>query len=121
LNKTIAIAAVLMDAALIGVFSSSAYATDGGDESETNTEQEIKQKNVGSGESENNNCALNSIDSALAEVECPVGLPPMLGVVDGKLVEYDWEIDTEPTFTDYLRTQPNSFLFYFILWIIATI
>ena len=88
--KTIAIASVLMAAALTGIFSStSAYATDGGDESETNTELINKQKNVGSGESENNNCALNSIDSALAEVECPVGLPPMLGVVDGKLVEYD--------------------------------
>jgi hypothetical protein len=45
------------------------------DESETNTEQEMKQKNFGSGESTNNNCALNSIDSALTEVECPVGLP----------------------------------------------
>ena len=45
----------------------------GGDESETNTEQEIKQKNVGSGESTNNNCALNSIDTTLAAtVACPV-------------------------------------------------
>jgi anionic cell wall polymer biosynthesis LytR-Cps2A-Psr (LCP) family protein len=70
MNKTLAIATVLM-AALTGIFSTSAYATDGGDESETNTEQEIKQKNVGSGESENNNCALNSIDSAAATVACP--------------------------------------------------
>jgi hypothetical protein len=45
----------------------------GGDESETNTEQDIKQKNVGSGESTNTNCAQNSIDSlALASVTCPV-------------------------------------------------
>jgi hypothetical protein len=45
----------------------------GGDESETNTEQDIKQKNVGSGESTNNNCALNSIDTTLAAtVGCPV-------------------------------------------------
>ena len=44
-----------------------------GDESETNTEQSIKQKNVGSGESTNNNCALNSIDAtAAATVACPV-------------------------------------------------
>jgi hypothetical protein len=70
MNKTLAIATVLM-AALTGIFSTSAYATNGGDESETNTEQEIKQKNVGSGESENNNCALNSIDSAAATVACP--------------------------------------------------
>ena len=73
MNKLIAIATVLMVAALSGIFSTSAYATEGGDESETNTEQEIKQKNVGSGESTNNNCALNSIDTtAAATVACPV-------------------------------------------------
>jgi hypothetical protein len=32
------------------------------DESETNTEQAIKQKNVGSGESTNSNCGENTID-----------------------------------------------------------
>jgi hypothetical protein len=88
MNKSLAIATVLMAAALSGILSTSPIAF-AQDESKTNTEQEIKQKNVGSGDSINNNCALNSIDSALAEVECPVGLPPMLGVVDGKLVEYD--------------------------------
>jgi hypothetical protein len=31
----------------------------------TNTEQEIKQKNIGSGESRNNNCALNSFETTL--------------------------------------------------------
>jgi hypothetical protein len=74
MNKAITIATVLMAAALTGIFSTSAYATyDGGDESETNTEQSIKQKNVGSGESTNNNCALNSIDTtAAATVACPV-------------------------------------------------
>jgi hypothetical protein len=72
MNKAITIAAVLMAAALTGIFSTSAYATDDGDYSGTNTEQQIKQKNVGSGFSTNNNCALNSIGSALAEVECPV-------------------------------------------------
>jgi hypothetical protein len=82
MNKTLAIATVLMTAALTGIFSThpmAVYATDGGDESETNTEQEIKQKNVGSGESTNNNCALNSIDTTLAAtVACPVtsGLLP---------------------------------------------
>jgi hypothetical protein len=79
MNKAITIATVLMAAALTGIFSTSAYATDDGDYSGTNTEQEIKQKNVGSGESTNNNCALNSIDTtALASVACPVtsGLLP---------------------------------------------
>ena len=80
MNKTLAIAAVLTAAALTGIFSTSAYATDGGDESETNTEQEIKQKNVGSGESTNNNCALNSIDSAAATVACPIG---PVGIIPG--------------------------------------
>ena len=77
MNKSYVLVAVFAAAALTGIFStstSSAYATSsGGDESETNTEQEIKQKNVGSGESTNNNCALNSIDTTLAAtVACPV-------------------------------------------------
>ena len=73
MNTILVIASVLTAAALTGIFSTSAYATDGGDESETNTEQEIKQENIGSGESTNNNCALNSIDTTLAAtVACPV-------------------------------------------------
>ncbi len=100
-SKTLAITAVLAAALLTGIFTTSpmaAYAErdydeehdeeehddeereydkdnykGGGDESETNTEQDIKQKNVGSGESTNNNCALNSIDTTLAAtVACPV-------------------------------------------------
>jgi hypothetical protein len=99
--KTLAITAVLAAALLTGVFTTNTMAVyaekdydedhdedehddeereydgdkyrGGGDESETNTEQEIKQKNVGSGESTNNNCALNSIDTTLAAtVACPV-------------------------------------------------
>jgi uncharacterized membrane protein len=59
-QKTIAIAAVLMAAALTAAFATPlAYA----DESETSTDQEVKQKNVGSGDSNNNNCAENLIDS----------------------------------------------------------
>jgi hypothetical protein len=80
MNKAITIATVLMAAALTGIFSThpmAAYATESGDESETNTEQEIKQKNVGSGDSTNNNCALNSIDATGtgqggATVACPI-------------------------------------------------
>ena len=73
MNKKLTIATVLMAAALTGILSTSPIAF-AQDESETNTEQEIKQKNVGSGNSINNNCALNSIDSAAATVACPVGL-----------------------------------------------
>jgi hypothetical protein len=71
MNKTLAIATVLMAAALNGIFSTNPIVF-AQDESETSTEQEIKQKNVGSGESTNNNCALNSIDSAAATVACLV-------------------------------------------------
>jgi hypothetical protein len=78
MNKRITIASVLMAAALAGILSTNPIAL-AQDESATNTEQEIKQKNVGSGESTNNNCALNSIDTtAAATVACPVtsGLLP---------------------------------------------
>jgi hypothetical protein len=83
MNKTLAIATVLMAAALTGILSTNPIAF-AQDESETNTEQEIKQKNVGSGESTNNNCGANLIDSAggggmvIGPVACPVtsGLLP---------------------------------------------
>jgi hypothetical protein len=72
MNKSYVLVAVLAATALTGIFSSTTMAF-AQDESETNTEQEIKQKNVGSGESTNNNCALNSIDTTLAAtVACPV-------------------------------------------------
>ena len=75
LSKTLAIAAVLMAAVSTGIVSTNPIAFAQG-ESETNTEQEIKQKNVGSGESINNNWALNSIDTTTAAtVACPVGPP----------------------------------------------
>jgi hypothetical protein len=73
MSKTLVITTVLMAAALTGLLSTNPIAF-AQDESETNTEQSIAQKNVGSGESTNNNCALNSIDSAAATVECR--LPP---------------------------------------------
>jgi hypothetical protein len=66
MNKSFVLVAVLAAAALTGIFSSTpiaVYAFEGGDESETNTEQEIKQKNVGSGESLNSNLGINLIDS----------------------------------------------------------
>ena len=78
MNKTLAIASVLMAAALTGILSTSPIAF-AQDESETNTEQEIAQKNVGSGKSTNNNNALNSIDSAAATVASPVIVEPPKG------------------------------------------
>ena len=67
MNKTLVIATFLMAAAFTGIFSTSAYAQ--GDESETNTEQKLKQKNVGSGESTNFNCGENSIESGLIDAQ----------------------------------------------------
>jgi hypothetical protein len=45
------------------------------DDSETNTEQRLKQKNVGSGESSNFNCGENLIDSAMSAI-CLAEPPP---------------------------------------------
>lgn len=64
-----AIATVFVAAASTGKFSISAYAVDGEEESETNTEHEIKQKNVGSGESTNFNCGENSIEGGLIDAQ----------------------------------------------------
>ena len=70
-QKTIAIAAVLMATALTGLFATSplAYASDG-DSSETNTDQDLKQKNTGSGDSANFNCGQNLIKAGVDEQEC---------------------------------------------------
>ena len=60
-------AAVLAAAMIAGIFATPmAYA----DESETETEQELKQSNVGSGESTNENCGSNSIDSFISATVC---------------------------------------------------
>ena len=85
------IAAILTAAALTGIFSTSAFAYDGGDESETNTEQKLKQKNVGSGDSTNFNCGENDIKSGLIDAQLcgqasidlgrggPIGVPGLTG------------------------------------------
>jgi hypothetical protein len=81
-HKTFAIAAVLAATVLTGVFATSplAHASDGGDESETNTEQKLKQKNVGSGESTNFNCGENSIEGGAIDAQ-------LCGTIDVSAVE----------------------------------
>jgi hypothetical protein len=61
----------LNGAALTGLFATSplAYA-EGGDESETSTDQSVKQKNTGSGDSANYNCGQNLIEAGVDEQEC---------------------------------------------------
>ena len=89
-QKTIAIVAVLAAAMLTGIFvTPMAYA----DESETSTEQELKQKNVGSGASTNTNCGSNSIDTVFDVTLCPGseielgGVADMVGAVRGQNAE----------------------------------
>ena len=72
-NKMITIAA-LAAVLVAGVFATTpmaAYAGDDGDYSGTETEQEIKQKNVGSDASTNVNCGDNDINSA-SEIDAQV-------------------------------------------------
>ena len=63
MNKTLVIVTVLMTAAITGIFSTNPI-TFAQDESETNTEQEIKQKNVCSGWAVCTNIAENRENSA---------------------------------------------------------
>ena len=71
-QKMLAIAAIMTAAALTGIFSTTpmaAYAGDG-DSSETSTDQSVKQKNTGSGDSANFNCGENLIKAGVDEQEC---------------------------------------------------
>jgi hypothetical protein len=71
-QKMLAILVVVTAAALTGIFSTAplaAYAGDG-DSSETDTDQSIKQKNVGSGDSVNFNCAQNLIKAGVGQQAC---------------------------------------------------
>jgi hypothetical protein len=78
-QKLLAIAAIVTAAAMTGIFSTvpmTAYAD--GDESETDTDQDIKQKNVGSGDSVNFNCAQNLIKAGVSEQACGNGQEEIL-------------------------------------------
>ena len=55
----------------------------GGDESETNTEQKLKQENIGSGESTNFNCGRNTIDAAIPIQACGTIDASVLGAFAG--------------------------------------
>jgi hypothetical protein len=72
-NRILTIAAVLAASLIAGVFATTPMAF--ADESETETKQEIKQKNEGSGASTNVNCADNDIGGATED-----GLIPPIDV-----------------------------------------
>ena len=88
-QKTIAIAAVLAVAMLTGIFATPmAYA----DESETETEQELKQSNVGSGESTNENCGSNSINDFISATVCgEIEISTLTEAVQGMLPQAEEE------------------------------
>ena len=85
-NRIITIAAVLAASLIAGVFATTPMAAYAGghygDSSETNTEQKIKQKNVGSGASTNVNCADQDINSD-AFLDAQVCGTLDVGVLDG--------------------------------------
>jgi hypothetical protein len=66
-QKSFIIAAILAAAALSVIASPLAYAQD---TSETSTDQSVKQKNTGSGESTNFNCGQNVLKSGVEDQEC---------------------------------------------------
>jgi hypothetical protein len=68
-QKSFIIAAILAAAALSVIATPLAYAQD---TSETSTDQHVKQKNVGSGESTNVNCGQNLIKAGVEEQECDI-------------------------------------------------
>ena len=81
---TIAALAAVLVAGVFATTPMAAYAGDDGDYSGTETEQEIKQKNVGSGASTNVNCGDNDIDSPSAfDVQVCGTAAVDLGVLDG--------------------------------------
>ena len=76
-QKSFALAAILAAAALSAIATPLAFAQvmDGeedpnGDTSTTSTDQSLKQKNTGSGESHNFNCGQNLIKAGVEDQEC---------------------------------------------------
>ena len=66
-QKSFIIAAILAAAALSVIATPLAYAQD---TSETSTDQSVKQKNTGSGESFNSNCGQNLLKAGVEDQEC---------------------------------------------------
>ena len=66
-QKSFIIAAILAAAALSVIATPLAYAQD---TSTTSTDQNVKQKNTGSGESFNANCGQNVLKSGVEDQEC---------------------------------------------------
>jgi hypothetical protein len=68
-QSMLSVAAIMAAAALIGILST-APLTIYADETETSTDQSVKQKNTGSGDSLNFNCGQNLIKAGVGEQAC---------------------------------------------------
>jgi len=74
-QKSFVVAAILAAAALSVIATPLAFASTiggdpNGDTSTTSTDQSVKQKNVGSGQSVNSNCGQNLIKAGVEDQEC---------------------------------------------------
>ena len=78
-QKSFVIAAILAAAALSVIATPLAYAQDN---SETDTDQNTKQKNTGSDESKNFNCGENVIKAGVEDQECEFNRPEDIVVED---------------------------------------
>ena len=76
MNHRMSAIAAIVTAAVLTVISSTMPMTVYADESETSTDQKNKQKNVGSGDSFNNNCAENLIHSDTGDDDCQLNNLP---------------------------------------------
>ena len=68
-QSMLSVAAIMAAAALIGILST-APLTIYADKTETSTDQSVRQKNVGSGDSLNFNCGQNLIKAGVGEQAC---------------------------------------------------
>jgi|GEM_PF-359667 hypothetical protein len=87
-QKMLPIAALLTTAALTGIILTAPMAVYAdSDESETSTDQSVKQKNTGSGDSLNFNCGQNLIKAGVGEQAC--------GQEDEGMIIIDTATDTD--------------------------
>ena len=101
-QKMLPIAVILTVAALTGILSTApmtVYADS--DESETSTDQSVKQKNTGSDDSLNFNCGQNLIKAGVGEQAC--------GQEEEGMIVTDVATDTDaPASKQTLTTQPAT-------------
>ena len=94
------IAAIITAAALTGILSTSpvlVYAEDTG----TSTDQDMRQKNVGSGDSLNFNCAQNLIRAGVDEQACATFPMPIKVPIEKCLADTQWDVTLQEPFLQF--------------------